>query len=147
MGRLMYGQRELFHSNLIGWFFDELPDIADAVFRPLAAAGEGSSRRVDRERQHLDLVMHWPDRASLVIENKVFSIPAREQLDAYASLTAKWKAEPSLVLLSMSAPTFELGAWTHLSYRSLAARILDELPAEGSYEAETMRRYAEWSPA
>lgn len=142
LGRLMYGQRELFHSNLIAWFFDELPDAADAVFRPLTAVGDGSTRRVDRERQNLDLVLHWPDRAPLVIENKVFSMPGREQLDAYASLTAKWKVRPSYVLLSLSAPTFELGAWSHLSYKSLAARILDELPVSVSYEVETMRRYA-----
>ncbi len=142
LGRLMYGQRELFHSNLIGWFFDELPEVADAVFRPLTFAGDGSTRRVDRERQNLDLVMHWPDRAPLVIENKVFSIPGRKQLDDYATVTAKWKVEPSMVLLSLSAPSFELGAWVYLSYKSLAARILGELPISGSYEVETMRRYA-----
>ena len=26
LGRLMYGQRELFHSNPIGWYFDMLPE-------------------------------------------------------------------------------------------------------------------------
>ena len=75
LGRLIYGQRELFHSNLIGWFFDQLPEVADATFRPLAAPGEHSSRLVERERGHMDLVFHWPDRAPLVIENKVFSLP------------------------------------------------------------------------
>lgn len=57
LGRIMYGQRELFHSNLLGWFFDQLPDAADAVFRPLTRPGADSSRRVEREREHLDLVM------------------------------------------------------------------------------------------
>jgi hypothetical protein len=36
LGRLMHGQRELFHRNLIGWFFNTLPEAADAAFRPLA---------------------------------------------------------------------------------------------------------------
>ncbi len=75
LGRLMYGQRELFHSNLIGWFFDMLPEAADATFRPLTLPGTDSGRWVDRERGHMDLVFHWPDRAPLVIENKVFSLP------------------------------------------------------------------------
>ncbi len=138
----MYGQRELFHSNLIAWFFDEFPEAADAVFRPFTVSGDGSSRHVDRERQNLDLVMHWPDRAPLVIENKVFSMPVREQLDAYTGVATKWKVKPSYVLLSLSPPTFRLSSWTHLSYKSLATRILEELPNSGDYEVETMRRYA-----
>lgn len=141
LGRLMYGQRELFHSNLIAWFFDALPDAADAVFRPLAGVGEGSRRRVERERGHLDLVFHWPDRAPLVIENKVFSLPQRAQLDEYESATAAWTPSPSLVLLSLSVPGFGLGHWQHLDYRGLAGRIDDALGADASYEAETMRRY------
>lgn len=36
LGRIMYGQRELFHSNLLAWFFDVLPGPADAVFASLA---------------------------------------------------------------------------------------------------------------
>ena len=66
LGRLMYGQRELFHSNLVGWFFDMLPEAADATFRPLTLPGTDSGRWVDRERGHMDLVFHWPDRAPLL---------------------------------------------------------------------------------
>ena len=32
--RLMYGQRELFHSNLLAWFFDALPEAADETTSP-----------------------------------------------------------------------------------------------------------------
>lgn len=138
----MYGQRELFHSNLIAWFFDALPEAADAVFRPLAAAGEGSRRRVERERGHLDLVFHWPDRTPLVIENKVFSLAQRDQLDEYEAATARWGPPPSLVLLSLSAPGFDLGRWRHLDYVDLASRIDAALGSSASYETETMRRYA-----
>ncbi|MEZ3159452.1 hypothetical protein AB1K54_02775 [Microbacterium sp. BWT-B31] len=142
LGRLMYGQRELFHSNLIGWYFDQLPEAADATFRPLTVAGEDTGRWVDRERGHMDLVFHWPDQAPLVIENKVFSLPDRVQLDEYGGVAAKWSHPPALVLLSVSAPDFDPGAWRYLSYADLAARILDALPANASYEVETMRRYA-----
>ncbi|BDI22301.1 PD-(D/E)XK nuclease family protein [Herbiconiux sp. L3-i23] len=142
LGRLMYGQRELFHSNLIGWFFDQLPDAADATFRPLASPGTDSGRFVERERGHMDLVFHWPDRAPLVIENKVFSLPHRDQLHEYHAAASKWPHTPALVLLSVSAPDFDLGEWRYLSYAEFAARILDALPADSSYEVETMRRYA-----
>lgn len=143
LGRLMYGQRELFHSNLIGWYFDELQDAADATFRPLAAPGEDSRRFVERERGHMDLVFHWTDRAPLVIENKVFSLPHRDQLDEYEEAASKWPHRPALVLLSVSEPTFDLGEWRHLSYAEFAGRILEALPvSDASYEVETMRRYA-----
>lgn len=138
----MYGQRELFHSNLIGWYFDLLPDAADATLRPLTALGFDSRRFVERERGHLDLLFHWPDRAPLVIENKVFALPLREQLDEYQAATAGWPNPPSLVLLSISPPDFDLGEWHYLSYAELGKRILDALPAGSSYELETMRRYA-----
>lgn len=142
LGRLMYGQRELFHSNLIGWFFEQLPAAADATFRPFALPGEDSGRWVDRERGHLDMVFHWPDRAPLVIENKVFSLPRREQLEEYGRAVAGWPHRPALVLLSVSVPTFEPGDWRYLSYADFAGRILEALPSDASYEIETMRRYA-----
>lgn len=143
LGRLMYGQRELFHSNLLSWFFDCLPESADQVFRPLTHEGSDSGRWVDRERNNLDLVLHWTDRAPLVIENKVFALPRRDQLEKYESRVAKWGSAPSLVVLSVSEPSFDLGPWTHLSYADLASRILDSLPSAFTYEVETMRRYAD----
>jgi len=142
LGRIMHGQRELFHSNLIGWYFDQLPAAADATFRPFARAGEDTGRWVDRERGHMDLVFHWPDRAPLVIENKVFSLPDRVQLEKYERAASAWSPRPALVLLSVSAPDFDLGEWRHLGYAELAMRLRDALPTDSTYEVETMRRYA-----
>lgn len=148
LARIMYGQRELFHSNFLAWFFDSLPELADAVFRNLthdAPENATSVRRSEREREQLDLVFHWPDADPLVIENKVFSLPHRDQLDAYRGKTERWKASKvSHVLLSMS-PLQDLPEdWTYLSYQELAERI--ELALEDwrheSYEVETLRRYS-----
>jgi hypothetical protein len=145
LGRIMYGQRELFHSNLLAWFFDVLPDAADAVFAPLAqpGSGTGGERRVERERANLDLVMHWPDRAPVAIENKVFSLPRAEQLDEYRAVTAPWTPPPTLVLLSISPPHFAAPGWRYLSYQELAEGIDDALPASSDYNVETMRRYVQ----
>lgn len=145
LGRLMHGQRELFHSNLVGWFFEVLPDAADAVFRSYAPEGVDRGRFPEREPKNMDLVFHWPDRAPVVIENKVFSLPGKKQLDAYEATTRTWPDAPGLVLLSVSAPGFDAGNWQHLRYGDLATRIRAALPETETqtYEVETMRHYAD----
>ncbi|MFE1646197.1 PD-(D/E)XK nuclease family protein [Microbacterium sp. P01] len=148
LARIMYGQRELFHSNFLAWFFDALPDLADPVFRDLTvtdATADGVARTVERESENLDLVLRWPSAAPLVIENKVFSLPQRAQLDEYRVKTARWKgATAQHVLLSMSPPREDVEGWTYLSYQELAERIdlaLAEVD-DSAYEVETVRRYS-----
>lgn len=148
LARIMYGQRELFHSNFLAWFFDTLPQVADAVFRDFtinADSNDTAVRLVERERENLDLVLRWPDAAPLVIENKVFSLPERAQLDEYRRKTTRWKGAPAQhVLLSMSPPQEPVEGWTYLSYQELAERIDLALADDGdrSYEVETVRRYS-----
>jgi hypothetical protein len=86
--------------------------------------------------------MHWPDRAPLVVENKVFSVPGRAQLDDYAADVSTWPSPPSLVLLSAGRPPFDPAPWQHLDYAALAVRIGKALPNSSTYEVETMCRYA-----
>ncbi len=147
----MHGQRELFHTNLLAWFFEEMPDAADAVFKPFSAPGVGRKRLVERERQNMDLILQWPDRAPLVIENKVFAIPDQLQLNKYAKLASAWPGSPpAYCLLAVSAPPRRQlhegpetqSDWQYLSYGELARRIESSLPLESSYEVETMRQYA-----
>lgn len=144
LARIMYGQRELFHSNLLAWFFDAMPQHADVVFRDLTGPGDASGRGVERERENLDLVMRWDGAAPLVIENKVFSLPERAQLDEYRAKTANWKGSPAVhVLLSMTPPPHDVAGWTYLSYQDLSERIeLALVDAPDGYETETMRHYA-----
>lgn len=159
LGRIMFGNSELFHSNLIAWIFEKFPSHADSVFGPFVADTGGGSgpRRVERERENLDLVMHWPDRGSLVIENKVFAVPSPQQLDGYAAKMAKWKLPVGgAMLLSPTRHHFlndgyvtdEYGKdgcpilWRHLSFESLAESL--ELAFDGeslTYEVETVLRY------
>lgn len=159
LGRIMFGNSELFHSNLLAWIFDAFPLQADDVFAPLSNGGAGGSdkRFVERERENLDLVMHWPDRPALVIENKVFAVPSPGQLDHYAAKVAKWKAPAGgTVLLSPTRHHFLDGGyvtgvhskggrpivWQHLSFEALAESL--ELAFDGltlTYEVETVLRY------
>ena len=149
LARIMYGQRELFHSNFLAWFFDTLPELADSVFRDLATddpLNDTTARHVERERENLDLVLRWPGSAPLVIENKVFSLPDRTQLEEYRVKTARWKGAPAQhILLSMSPPKEPVHGWTYLSYQELAERIdlaLGDIDGKSSYEVETLVRYS-----
>lgn len=159
LGRIMFGNSELFHSNMIAWIFDAFPLQADDVFEPLSNGGAGGSgkRFVERERENLDLVMHWPDRPALVIENKVFAVPSPSQLDGYAAKLAKWKVPVGgTLLLSPTRHHFlergyvtaeqtkdgQVIVWRHLSFERLAESL--ELAFDGldpSYEVETVLRY------
>lgn len=159
LGRIMFGNSELFHSNLLAWIFETFPGQSDEVFGSFVAGGAPGSgdRRVERERENLDLVMHWPDRGSLVIENKVFSVPHPDQLNNYAGKMSKWKSPVGgALLLSPTRHSFLEGrystglqfkdgtpiVWHHLSFEALAESL--ELAFDGtpdSYEVETVRRY------
>jgi hypothetical protein len=139
----MHGQRELFHSNLLAWFFEEFPTEADEVFEPFSVPGGEVSRAIKREFQNLDLVMLWPGRSPLVIENKVFALPDPAQLERYDGVLAKWKNPPERVLLGVVPPLREVNGWRFVSYRDLAKRIEWSLVDRSStYDVETMRHYA-----
>ena len=105
---LMLGHRELFHSNLLAWFFECMPESADAVFGSLTRASPRSStlRTVRREKKNLDLWFAWPGRCPLVIENKVFSLPDEAQLASYGERAGAGEEHPTLCLLSLSDPSW-----------------------------------------
>lgn len=111
-----------------------------------------SPRRTPRRRRRRETVrgtrgvLRWPGAAPLVIENKVFSLPDRDQLEGYRGKTSRWKgASAQHVLLSMSPPHEPVDGWTYLSYQELAERIdlaFADLGNSSSYEVETVRRYS-----
>ena len=157
LARIMFGQRELFHSNLLAWFYEKLPVPADRVFDDLSPAADvGHPRAAEREQDHIDLVLWRPDRQPIALENKVFALPDMAQLDRYSAILDRWQGvEPSRVLLSASGgggqvkesadgglPVLPNG-WRVLTYLELGNRIDTALAGENaSYEVETMRRYA-----
>jgi hypothetical protein len=166
LARIMFGSRELFHSNLLAWFCEAMPDRATGVFDELLNRDEPSLRPgdeilVERELRHMDLVVRWTNdrRRPVIIENKVFALPDFVQLDRYAAdLRADAQlAKGDAVLLSLSDPRLpddrhissgkkksdKSVAWRRVSYGSLAAAIAKALPGEESdYPTETMRHYA-----
>jgi len=150
---LMLGHRELFHSNLLAWFFNKLPEASDLVFGALTgfSSNTNTARAVRREQKNLDLWFQWPNRSPLVIENKVFSLPDEAQLNDYAVKATANGNTAFLWLLSLSDPNWPDGRivigrheWRWLSYHALAESIRAALPKQdGSYAVETMRHYAD----
>ena len=165
LARIMLGGRELFHSNILGWFAEHFYKQASDVFDGLYDDAMGSEpvqgyvRLVRRERRNLDLTIWWDDhRRPLVVENKVFSLPDPGQLDKYsrAILGDDELDEPRQVLLSLQDPqwdedTFDTagrvrggGPWRRVSYGVLGERILTALRNEpATYEVDIMRHYGE----
>ncbi len=122
----------------------------------VAGRGAGSGDRcVERERENLDLVMHWPDRGSLVIENKVFPSPTPSNLIGMPARCPSGSCMGGAFLLSPTRHAF-LERVTphgsnsrrlsdrlqHLSFETLRRTLelaFDAVP--DSYEVETARRY------
>jgi hypothetical protein len=134
---LSLGSKELFHSNLLGWFAERFPDAAVSALKPwLRPEPDRPVHRVRREHLSLDLIIELPGYAPLVIENKVFSLPDEAQLDRYAEKKVKQAKldHPVLVLLSLPDPGWTAGtykAWTWVPWPELAIRIAATVDGAG----------------
>ena len=145
------GSKELFHSNLIAWFVDHHPVAARDVFESWSRPEPGViAAATERERRHLDLVIHLGGLAPLVVENKVFSPPREDQLIEYAQKVAgQYTPAAEFMLLSLSDPGWpgrerELGGhrWRYRSYGHLGhAMTAAAEHVSGSYDRETVTHY------
>lgn len=150
LAALMYGQRELFHSNVLAWFFEQFPREADEIFCPGRPEAGSMRREVLREHKHIDLWMNWPS-GSHAIENKVFSLPDAEQLERYArDVIQPERPGAQMTLLSLLDPHWPgdafavpgAGTWRYLSYGTLAGRMEASIPHSDNYATQTVRKYA-----
>lgn len=132
---LSLGSKELFHTNLLGWFAQHQRSVGDALLREWDPGTPPALVRAQREQHHLDLVLEevtadgMPGRDRVVVENKMFALPDLSQLRRYGRVVNKnLQGTPSLVLLSLADPGWSEGkwddgkgnVWRHFSYRSLA---------------------------
>ncbi|WP_369225443.1 PD-(D/E)XK nuclease family protein [Streptomyces sp. R39] len=132
------GSKELFHSDTLAWYLDRHPVAGEALLDAWQVPRTGQAReaRVRREWRNLDLVVEYPGRTPLVIENKVFSLPDTGQLNAYAAGRLHGLDHPALVLLSLVAPGWPDGSWPtpngltwrYRSYQDLCAALRPCLP-------------------
>lgn len=149
------GSKELFHSDTLAWYVEHHPVVGEALldaWRVPEGARDTGPVRVRREWRNLDLVVEYPGRAPLVIENKVFSLPDTNQLDAYASGKLHGLERPAPVLLSLVDPGWPGRSWTtpdglvwrYRGYDELGAALrpcLPELRAADIFGAAVFERW------
>lgn len=124
------GSKELFHSNFLAWICEqpEWASLTSSFFERFVPEGYVfDPRRKDsvlREKQHIDVWLTYrsvrPEAEAqewhVWIENKVKSLPRRDQLQEYAS---KKPENATCVLLSLSAMENIPAAWEGLSFAQL----------------------------
>jgi hypothetical protein len=83
MFNLSLSDKELFHSNMLGWIFETYP----VFFHTLFDTGLVSKVKVEREKNNFDLFITYEvsinEKKFVLIENKVKSIPRMDQLREY----------------------------------------------------------------
>jgi hypothetical protein len=146
--------KELFHSNMLGWLFQQHPaPMCDAFADMLALDPAQQCEDVLREWKNLDLAVWIRGRRPLVVENKTFSLPDETQLQGYSEQQWMQNDDPALVLLSLADPGWPKRQWTAetdsaerswswLPYGDLAGRL--RLAARGvddRFERELVERY------
>lgn len=164
MFQLSLTSKELFHSNFLYWigtngnmkeyFRRVVLDLSDGKV-DLAKTGY----TVYREFHKLDLCIcnndNKKERFLFVLENKFKSIANKEQLDSYKNKCSLKDGSPYLLLLTLAQEFDEReeieqeNVWNIKDYGQLAGILLKHLPiivpcAEGNFEQEAIRRYADF---
>lgn len=144
--KMSLGSKELFHSNFLEFLWEIEPDGKDRFFEMLKMLS-GFNRKADaqyyleREKEHFDLCLYHIEGKTtfydLVIENKVKSIPRKDQLDLYKKEVDDKKKKNQvkdtiLLLLSLvtdfpcKAMLVKENQWIIIDYLALASAIEKE---------------------
>ncbi len=153
---LSLASKELFHSNFLAWLCETYPDYAGRLFTAFLRDTPPTCKglHVYREWHNIDLLLEYPGGTNLVIENKVKSLPAREQLEEY-SAAIQDKEKTSFLLLSLTRPTFlprnetmirlsDGTVWQCLTYHELVDKlgeVLSHIAAINSYHGQLLEDY------
>lgn len=127
--RMSLGSKELFHSNFLEFLWDLDKDAFISMFNQflknnnLDTLAEGTDYSLKREFKNFDIcIYHGPDKApkfDLIIENKVKSIPYKEQLEEYKQEVPN-DCKCILLTLSDSFPdSGNIPGWISISYDDL----------------------------
>lgn len=140
MFQLSLTSKELFHSNFISWVISNYKlECSKILSKFLLGNKRQLITSVTREEKNRDIVIYLQDEVgfknTLIIENKVKSIPVYEQLRNYTTDDSS----EHYVLLSLTKPTFltnnnkikipELNReWDYINYYYLAVMFEELIP-------------------
>jgi hypothetical protein len=147
--QLSLASKELFHSNFLAWLFDRHPTWVGPILGTQPgderwALGPKGSRR---EERNLDLVLHLEEGITLIVENKVKSMPYRAQLDEYEKKVKALEVNypsPRFLLLTLAAGDAPArSTWPVLTYGLVGERLLRTASGlEEGYERSLIEDYA-----
>lgn len=102
--KLSLGSKELFHSNFLEYLWEVNHRLFLNIINRLLPKGEQlleDGYELSRELENFDLCLHHDGAYDLIIENKVKSIPFKEQLKEYKVKAEKSLTPPRFLLLSL----------------------------------------------
>jgi hypothetical protein len=146
MFQLSLSAKELFHSNFLAWLCRLYPEEVLPVFTRYATnpLTNITDVQVLREKNHQDVKFVFPDGHTIVLENKVKSLPTKEQLRGYSNKYPN-KKNCTFILLSLVKPDFAGTAWRFMDYHSLGNELLQVHPKiakRNSYHGAILYDYA-----
>lgn len=134
------GSKELFHSNIWAFLIEQDESFLKVFFEGNGYDENDKVEDVKREKYHMDLIIETINKV-FIIENKIKSIPYKEQLIGYERtiesikdyrekkrfflLTGIGDNEPSF--LKVLKEKGEINDWKYLSYISISKRILNSI--------------------
>lgn len=157
MYNLSLSSKELFHSNLLAWlgnnnktrlfFVNVIKNMTDDEVNLTIE----DNWKVEREDKNFDLCIKKGNEYLLVIENKVKSIPRKEQLDEYVDKISKHykgvQQSKKFLLLTLTSKfphrnqIEEEGIWKIKTYADLAAVIKSEKNLLKGYHRSLVKDY------
>ena len=137
---LSLSSKELFHSNLIGWLFENNLDFAR---RFLNHEGLTKVDSVKREKANFDLLVD-ADGKNYIVENKVKSLPCSKQMTEYVKKSIQQNLKANFILLSLSDPGEKFRS-SHPSIRIVTyddvLNIISDLKIDNSFITDMLSEY------
>ncbi len=137
MFMLSLGSKELFHSNFLEFIWNNnrqmFIDVINKMTNLDVLNGDPENYTFSREKENFDISIFHKEKNKivydLIIENKVKSIPRKEQLEDYYKKIKDPKEMPTLLLLSLvekfpdKTIIEKAGNWIICNYESLSDAI------------------------
>lgn len=157
LSNLSLSSKELFHSNFLYWLSKNEPDLFIKLIFELSNGGTDLNNiikwDVKREFLNLDLsIIDSNNNIIFVIENKVKSIPYKEQLVDYNKKISKVNKQKNLqcvkILLSLTKPTFNCAGegWIWQNYNAVSQILKSQINnIKDQYHSSIINDYAEFA--
>jgi hypothetical protein len=156
MFHLSLSSKELFHSNFLSWLASLAKENGGKEYEAFKNIMKNcfgydlpDKWDVKREYKNLDFCITADDNIAFVLENKVKSMPRKEQLDEYAERTPFCKKRILLSLATdfpckeeLKKESEEKRKWEIVDYKRYSKALQDNLQYFQSYHADIIRDYS-----